>query len=73
LTAEARTARDVAAAFARAIVPGSYMIISVSSGNPSEGKTFTSAYSAARVYIHSPEEILSFFDALSSCPRAWCR
>jgi S-adenosyl methyltransferase len=28
------------------------------------GKSFTSAYSAARVYIHSPEEILSFFDGL---------
>jgi O-methyltransferase involved in polyketide biosynthesis len=61
---EARTARDVAAAFARAVVPGSYVIISVGSGNPSEGKTFTSAYSAAQVYIHSPEETLSFFDGL---------
>jgi hypothetical protein len=44
------------------------MIISVGSGNPSEGKTFTSAYSAARVFIDSPEEILSFFDGLELVP-----
>jgi hypothetical protein len=65
---DAGTARDVATAFARAVVPGSYVIISVGSGNSSEGKTFTSAYSAARVYIHAPEEILSFFDGLELAP-----
>jgi S-adenosyl methyltransferase len=65
---DARTARDVAADFARAIVPGSYLIISVGSGNPSEGKTFTSAYSAARVHIHALEEIQSFFDGLELVP-----
>jgi hypothetical protein len=32
----------VAAAFAWAVVPGSYLIISVGSGNPSEGANFTS-------------------------------
>ena len=66
--AEAGTARDVAAAFARAIVPGSYLIISVGSGSPSEGENFTSAYTAARIYIHSQEEILSFFDGLDLVP-----
>jgi O-methyltransferase involved in polyketide biosynthesis len=65
---DAGTARDVAAAFARAVVPGSYVIISVGSGNSSEGTAFTSAYSAARVYIHAPEEILSFFDGLELVP-----
>ncbi len=50
---DAGTARDAAAAFARAIAPGSYLIISVGSGNPSEGENFTSAYTAARVRIHS--------------------
>ena len=58
----------MAAAFARAIVPGSYLIISVGSGSPSEGENFTSAYTAARIYIHSPEEILSFFDGLDLVP-----
>jgi O-methyltransferase involved in polyketide biosynthesis len=61
---DAGTARDVGAAFARALVPGSYVIISVGSGNPSEGENFTSAYTAARIFIHSPEEIRSFFDGL---------
>jgi O-methyltransferase involved in polyketide biosynthesis len=65
---DAQTARDVAAAFARAICPASYMIISVGSGNPAEGKTFTAAYSAARVYIHPREDIVSFFDDLELVP-----
>ena len=66
--ADAGTARDVAAAFARAIAPGSYLIISVGSGSPSEGENFTSAYTAARIYIHSPEEVLSFFGGLELVP-----
>jgi SAM-dependent methyltransferase len=66
--AAAETARDVAGAFARAVVPGSYLIISVGSGDPSEGENFTSAYTAARVYIHSPGQILSFFDGLELVP-----
>ena len=66
--ADAGTARDVAAAFAGAIAPGSYLIISVGSGNRSEGDNFTSAYTAARIYIHSPEEILGFFCGLELVP-----
>ena len=62
------TAREVAASFARALAPGSYLIISVGSGNPSEGENFTSAYTAAQVWIHSLEEILSFFDVLDLVP-----
>ena len=66
--ADAGTAREVAATFARAIVPGSYLIISVGSGSPSEGENFTSAYTAARIYIHSREEIRSFFDGMELVP-----
>lgn len=62
--ADAGTARDVAAAFAGAIAPGSYLIISIGSGNRSEGDNFTSA----RLYIHSPEEIQSFFGGLELVP-----
>ena len=65
---DAQAAREVAAAFTRAISPASYLIISVGSGNPAEGKNFTSAYSAARIFIHSPEEVLSFFDGLELVP-----
>jgi O-methyltransferase involved in polyketide biosynthesis len=66
--ADAETARDVAAAFAGAIVPGSYLIISVGSGNRSEGDNFTSSYTAARIFIHSLDEIVSFFGALKLVP-----
>jgi O-methyltransferase involved in polyketide biosynthesis len=65
---DAQTAHDVAGAFAAAIRPASYVIISVGSGNPAEGQTFTSAYSAAQVYIHPHEEIVSFFDGLELVP-----
>jgi SAM-dependent methyltransferase len=65
---DAAAARDVAAAFARAVVPGSYLIISVGSGNASEEETFTSAYTAAHVHIHSLEEIQGFFGGLEVVP-----
>jgi O-methyltransferase involved in polyketide biosynthesis len=64
----AGAARDVAAAFARAVVPGSYLIISCGSGNRSEGENFTTEYTAAQIYIHSLEEVLSFFDDLELVP-----
>jgi SAM-dependent methyltransferase len=66
--AEAPAAQGIAAAFARAVTPGSYLIISVGSGNPSEGDNFTSAYTAARIYIHSQPEIEGFFDGLELVP-----
>jgi len=66
--ADAATARAVAASFARALAPGSYMIISVGSGSRSEGDNFTTAYTAAQIYIHSLEDILSFFGDLELVP-----
>jgi len=66
--ADADTARGVAAGFAQALVPGSYLIISVGSGSRAEGKNFTSAYTAAQLYIHSVEEIQGFFDGLELIP-----
>jgi len=66
--ADAGTARDVAAAFVKALAPNSYLIISVGSGNPSEGENFTSAYTAARVYIHTQEEVQGFFGGLELVP-----
>jgi S-adenosyl methyltransferase len=66
--ADAAAARQVVATFARTIVPGSYLIISVGTGSPSEGKTFTAAYTAAPLYIHSLEEIISFFGGLDLVP-----
>jgi hypothetical protein len=62
------TARRVAACFGEAIASGGYLIISCGSGNPSEGETFRSAYTAAPVYIHSRDQIASFFDGLDLVP-----
>ena len=61
---DAATARGIAAAFIRALAPGSYLIISVGSGDPSEEQAFTSSYTAARIHIHSEREIVGFFDGL---------
>ena len=66
--ADAGSARDVAAVFIRAVTPGSYMIISVGSGNVSEGNNFTSAYTAARIHIHTSAELESFFGDLELVP-----
>jgi hypothetical protein len=66
--ADAATARAVAAVFARTLAAGSYMVISVGSGDRSEGDNFTTAYTAAQIYIHSLEDILSFFDGLELVP-----
>jgi O-methyltransferase involved in polyketide biosynthesis len=66
--ADAGTAREVAAVFARALAAGSYMIISVGSGSRSEGDNFTTAYTAAQIYIHSLDDILSFFGGLEVVP-----
>jgi hypothetical protein len=65
---DAGTARTVAGAFAQAVAPGSYMIISCGSGDRSESDNFTSAYTAAPIYIHSPAEIRSFFGGLELVP-----
>jgi O-methyltransferase involved in polyketide biosynthesis len=66
--ADARTARRVTAAFGQAVASGSYLIISVGSGNRSEGENFTSAYTAARISIHSQQEIESFFAGFRLVP-----
>jgi S-adenosyl methyltransferase len=66
--ADVAAARDVAAAFIRAFAPGSYMIISVGSGDRSEGDNFASAYTAARIHIHSAQEIEGFFGDLELVP-----
>jgi hypothetical protein len=66
--ADAATARTVAGMFAEAAAPGSYMIISCGSGDRAESDNFTSAYTAAPIYIHSAAEIRSFFGGLELVP-----
>jgi S-adenosyl methyltransferase len=66
---DAGTARKVAATFIRAIPVGSYVLISVGTGEENAlAKDYRAAYTAARLYFHSPGEMLSFFDGLDLVP-----
>jgi SAM-dependent methyltransferase len=65
---EATRAREVASAIIRAIAPGSYVIISVGTGEDEVATPFRAAYTAASLYIHSPDEIRTFFDGLELVP-----
>jgi O-methyltransferase involved in polyketide biosynthesis len=65
---DASAAREVATAFTRVIAPGSYMIISVGTGQVEVARPFTAAYTAARLYIHAPDEVMTFFDGLEMVP-----
>jgi len=66
---DADAARQVATAFTRALAAGSYVIISVGTGedNPLSAQ-YRAAYTAARLYFHSPGQILGFFDGLALVP-----
>ena len=65
---EAGPAREVATAFTRAIAPGSYVIISVGTGQAEVAEPFSAAYTAAPLYIHLPDEVMVFFDGLELVP-----
>lgn len=65
---DASTAREIAAAVTRAIAPGSYVIISVGTGQPEVAAPFTEAYTAAPLHIHTPDEVMTFFDGLELVP-----
>ncbi len=65
---DAATARDIASAFVEELAPGSYLIVSVGSGDRDEGDRFTSTYTAAEIHIHSPEQVGAFFDTLDLVP-----
>jgi hypothetical protein len=64
----AGTVRDVTTAFTRAVAPGSYVIISVGTGQDEVAGPFTAAYSPAPLYVHSPNQIMAFFDSLELVP-----
>ncbi len=66
---DARHARRVAAAFTLAIPPGSYLIISVGTGEDNAlSDDFKAAYTAAPLHFHSPGQIITFFDGLELVP-----
>jgi S-adenosyl methyltransferase len=71
------TARKVVSGYVAALAPGSYVIITVGRGEAGVGEQVTSAYDAAPLFNHSPDDIASFFTGLGLIPpgvadaRAW--
>jgi O-methyltransferase involved in polyketide biosynthesis len=59
-------ARALVAAYAAALAPGSYLVLSVSRGDGPRAEAYLSAYSdsVARAYNHGAEEIVGFFGPL---------
>ncbi len=58
------TAREVAAELTESIVPGSYLVMSVSSGAEETSGTPNREYKAGTLYNHSPKQIAGFFGGL---------
>jgi hypothetical protein len=61
-------ARETAATFIRAVVPGSYLIMSIGTGDEELTSAFAAAYKAANLQIFSLEEFASFFRDLELLP-----
>jgi hypothetical protein len=58
------TAHEVAAELTESIVPGSYVVMSVSSGDEKTSGTLNREYKAGTLYNHSPKQIAGFFGGL---------
>jgi hypothetical protein len=68
---DAETAKGVVTGFARALAPGSYVIISVGFGKGKAGDEFASTYNAqdgSRIYSHTWEQIAALFRGLELVP-----
>jgi hypothetical protein len=61
-------ARESAATFIRSIAGGSYVIMSVGTGDSGMAADFVAAYKAANLHIFSAEEFVTFFDGLQLVP-----
>jgi O-methyltransferase involved in polyketide biosynthesis len=77
---DAGAARNVTAALAQMLAPGSYLIISVGYGGGRAGEDFAAAYNSqdgSRIYSYSREEVTALFGGLEVLPpgivdaRAW--
>jgi hypothetical protein len=61
-------ARETAATFIRAVVPGSYLIMSIGTGDAELTSDFAAAYKAANLQIFTPEQFASLFAGLEVLP-----
>jgi SAM-dependent methyltransferase len=65
---DAATARGIVAAFARAVTPSSYLVLSVGSGDEQTGDALVREYQAGTLYNHSFAQIAAFLDGLELTP-----
>jgi hypothetical protein len=65
---DAATARGIVAAFARAVTPGSYLVLSVGSGDEQTGGALVREYQAGTLYNHPFAQIVAFLDGLELIP-----
>jgi SAM-dependent methyltransferase len=65
---DAATARDIVATLARAVVPGSYIVVSVGSGDEGTGGALTREYRAGTLHNHSLAQIAAFVEDLELIP-----
>jgi hypothetical protein len=69
--ADAPTARGIVSTFTQALVPGSYLVISIGFARGQGGEDFARAYNAqggARIYAQSWDQITALFDGLQLVP-----
>jgi SAM-dependent methyltransferase len=65
---DAATAHDIVATFAPATAPGSYLVLSVGSGDEQTGDALAREYQACTLYNHSPAQIAAFLEDLEPIP-----
>jgi hypothetical protein len=65
---DAATARHIVAAFARAVSPGSYLVLSVGSGDERTGDVLSREYQAGTLYNHSLKQVSAFVEDLELVP-----
>ena len=65
---DAATASDIVATLARAVAPGSYIVLSVGSGDEETGDALTREYQAGTLHNHSFKQIAAFVEDLELVP-----
>ena len=65
---DAATVHDIVDAFACAVAPGSYFVLSVGSGDEQTGGALVREYQAGTLYNHSFAQIAAFLDGLELIP-----
>jgi hypothetical protein len=65
---DAATASDIVATFAHAVTPGSYIVLSVGSGDEQTGGALTKEYRAGTLHNHSLAQIAAFVEDLEVVP-----